>query len=132
VALFFFFFKLWEEESGAAFLLKWVQPISMGFRAPRAIPYFHRDSETRILSEVNFAQIKPLSYFSYLDTKTRQSIQVSSSAVLKDDSNNKSSKIFFAKNWIGFCASSATKCPKHLTLKSLIPFMVSLQNPKSF
>jgi hypothetical protein len=32
-------------------------------------------------------------------------------AGLKDDCNSKSSKRFSAKNWIGFCASSATKCP---------------------
>ncbi|KFO27220.1 Glutamate [NMDA] receptor subunit epsilon-2 [Fukomys damarensis] len=50
-------------------------------------------------------------------------MQVPFLAVVKDDYNTKGSRMFSAKNWIGFCASAATKCPHHLTPELLMPFV---------
>lgn len=88
-------------------------------------PGFPGLTEPGELSGVSCAQVRTTELL-VLFRSDRRSIQLSFLAVWKDEHHSKSSKIFSAKNWIGFCASSATKCPQPLMPESLMPFAVSL------
>ena len=116
----------WRIQTSAA-LPCWGQFSTQVARASSSFPVSTETKPTKP-SRANFAQMcttEPLLLLA-CTRKTMPSIQGSFLVVWEDDHNGKGSRMFSAKTWIGFCASSATKCPQHLSLKSLMLFAVSL------